>query len=70
MIGGITNGQEMIAAYLRDKFTSPTTEAVIAMADVGEKGVVYTTSNVRENGWWLWQILKAVWFGIGKEKRV
>ncbi|KAB8303354.1 hypothetical protein EYC80_004786 [Monilinia laxa] len=38
--GGITNGLEMVAAYMRQKFPGPAAEAVIAMADVGEKGVL------------------------------
>jgi hypothetical protein len=68
--GGITTGQAMVADYLRDRFTGPATEAVIAMADVGDKRATYSTSNSKETGWWLWQILKAVFLGIGKEKKV
>ncbi|KAK6606348.1 hypothetical protein ACHAPF_004762 [Botrytis cinerea] len=67
--GGITNGLEMIAAYIRQRFPGPAAEAVIAMADVGEKGVSYTNGNTKETLWWLWQILKAVGLGIGKGKK-
>ncbi|KAF7887217.1 uncharacterized protein EAF02_003864 [Botrytis sinoallii] len=67
--GGITNGLEMIAAYIRQKFPSPAAEAVIAMADVGEKGVFYTNGNTNETLRWLWQILRAVGLGIGKDKK-
>ena len=49
----------MVAAYLREKFPGAATEAVIAMADVGDKGINYSTGQTRENVWWLWQILKA-----------
>jgi len=69
-LGGITNGQEMVAAYLREKLPGPVSEAVIAMSDVGEKGINYTTGRAQENAWWLWQILKSVVMGIGKEKKV
>lgn len=58
----------MIAAYIRQKFPSPAAEAAIAMADVGEKGVFYTNGNTKETLWWLWQILRAVGLGIGKDK--
>ncbi|KAF7944533.1 uncharacterized protein EAE97_005166 [Botrytis byssoidea] len=48
VIGGITNGLEMIAAYIRQKFPGPAAEAVMAMADVGEKGVFYTNEKRRK----------------------
>jgi hypothetical protein len=68
--GGITNGQEMVAGYIRQNFPGPVGEAVIAMADVGDKGIDYTKGKSRETLWWLWQILKAVTVGNGKQKRV
>jgi hypothetical protein len=60
----------MIAAYMREKLQGPATEAAIAMADVGDKGIDYPTGLAKENAWWLWQILKSVLLGIGKEKSV
>jgi hypothetical protein len=60
----------MVAAYLREKFAGPAAEAVIAMSDVGEKGINYSTGRIMDNAWWLWQILKSVVLGIGKEKKV
>ncbi|TGO20551.1 hypothetical protein BPAE_0286g00080 [Botrytis paeoniae] len=67
--GGITNGLEMIAAYIRQKFPGPAAEAVMAMAHVGEKDVFYTNGNTKETLRWLWQILRAVGLGIGKDKK-
>ncbi len=67
--GGITNGQEMVAQYIRENFPGPASEAVIAMADVGERGIEYTKSKSRDTMWWLWVILKAVMVGIGKSKK-
>ena len=51
----------MVAAYMRATWPGPTVEAVLKMADVGERGADYTTGQTRENIWWLWQIVKA-WF--------
>jgi putative intracellular protease/amidase len=68
--GGITNGQEMVAAYMRQSFPGPATEAVIAMADVGDKGIDYANGKTAENVWWLWQILKAALIGSRKRKDV
>ncbi|KAH8587373.1 PfpI endopeptidase-like protein [Bisporella sp. PMI_857] len=65
--GGITNGQEMVAAYLREKFPGPLAEAVCAMADVGEKGLEYSTGKVRSNVWFLWLIIRSVF--VGKKEK-
>ncbi|KAF8866388.1 PfpI endopeptidase-like protein [Acephala macrosclerotiorum] len=67
--GGITNGQEMVACYMKEKFPGPATEAAIAMADVGEKGIDYSKGKSAETLWWLWQILKALTTGSSKRKR-
>jgi len=68
--GGITNGQEMVAAYIRENLPGPASEAALAMADVGGKGIDYTTSKPKETLWWLWQILKALTVGNGKQKKI
>ena len=67
--GGITNGQEIVAAYIREKFPGPAAEAALAMAGCGEKGIEYTTSASQDNVWWLWQIVKAAVWGNGKAKK-
>jgi len=69
MSGGITNGQEMVAGYIRDNFPGPASEAVLAMADVGEKGVEYTKSKPRDTIWWLILILKSFIVGYGQPKK-
>jgi hypothetical protein len=60
----------MVAAYIRENFPGPAAEAVIAMAEVGDKGINYTKGKSRDIMWWLWQILKAVTVGNGKQKRI
>jgi hypothetical protein len=60
----------MVAAYIRENFPGPAAEAVIAMAEVGDKGIDYTNGKSRDIMWWLWQILKAVTVGNGKQKRI
>ncbi|KAH6675522.1 PfpI endopeptidase-like protein [Halenospora varia] len=67
--GGVTNGQEMVAAYLREKFPGPVSNSVIAMADVGTKGIDYEHHSMFETVWWLWQIVKASTMGKSKWKR-
>ena len=50
---------DMVAAYIRKTWPGPTAEAVLAMADVGDREADYKNSPARENVWWLWQIMRA-----------
>lgn len=59
----------MVAAYIREKYGGPAAEAVLAIADVGDKGIEYNKSKSRETLWFLWQILKAFAFGNGTQKK-
>ena len=52
----------MVAAYLREKYPGPAVDAVVAMADVGEKGVSYASSKAADTFWWLWLMVRAVTF--------
>ena len=53
----------MVAAYLKEKYPGPLSEAVCAMAEVGDKGEFYDTKVSIENAWWLGQIIRALLFG-------
>ena len=59
----------MVAEYIRENFPGPASEAVLAMADVGQKGIEYTKGKSRETLWWLFQILKALAVGSAKPKK-
>ena len=61
--GGITNGQDMVAAYIRENWPGPTANAVLAMADIGGRNVDYESSKAAEGAWFGWQILKALTMG-------
>jgi len=39
--GGVTNGTDMIAAYLRENFDQQLVKIVCALADVGDRGQEY-----------------------------
>ncbi|ORX93756.1 PfpI endopeptidase-like protein [Clohesyomyces aquaticus] len=70
--GGITNGQDMVAAYIRQRWPGSLSETVCAMADVGERGQYYTVGKTRDTAWWVWNIFRAWSVGLvgggGKEK--
>jgi hypothetical protein len=61
--GGITNGLDMVAAYLREKYPGPLSDTVCMLADVGDRGQEYRTGKVVSNGLWLWAIVRAWWVG-------
>ena len=63
---GITNGQDMVAAYIRDKWPGPTAETVLAMAEVGDRGQEYGSSKAGDNAWWLWTVVRAWMFPYKK----
>ena len=63
---GVSNGQDMVAAYVRNKWPGPTTEVVLAMAEVGERGQEYGISKASDNAWWLWTIVRAWMFPYKK----
>lgn len=59
----------MVAAYIREKLAGPASEAAVRMADVGDKGIEYSTGKPRETVWWLWLILKSFIVGNRKENK-
>lgn len=57
--GGVTTGQDMVAAYIREKWPGPTAEAILAIAEVGERPQEYGSSKASSNAWWLWTVVRA-----------
>ena len=52
----------MIVAYFRERWSGPTIETALAIADVSERGVEYDIGKASDNAWWVWQTLGArVW---------
>lgn len=45
--GGVTNGLDMMAAYVRENFHAPLAELVCKGADVGDRGVEYGTYTLK-----------------------
>jgi len=75
-LGGITNGQDMVAAYLHDLHEHTVTipkelaDLVCAMADVGGRGQDYDNTSAGETAFWLWLIIKSWirgWRGRGQK---
>ncbi|KAL9126342.1 MAG: hypothetical protein Q9217_004588 [Psora testacea] len=64
--GGITNGQDMVAAFIKEKWPGPASEVVCAIADVGDRGVEYGSSQAAQGVWWIFQILRAWLRGLAR----
>ncbi|PGH14261.1 hypothetical protein AJ80_06001 [Polytolypa hystricis UAMH7299] len=57
--GGITNGNDLVAAYIRETFPGPLAEVICALADVGDRKREYETGLARDTGFFVWQIFRA-----------
>ncbi|KAK0731210.1 class I glutamine amidotransferase-like protein [Lasiosphaeris hirsuta] len=68
--GGITNGNDLVAAYVRHspRFPSPVAEFGLVMTDTGDRSQRYETSQTAVTLGVVWQVLKAVFLGLGKKK--
>lgn len=61
--GGITNGNDLVAAYARasQRWPQPVVELGLMLTEVGDRGQFYEQSNVRFTMGFAWQLLRA-WF--------
>jgi hypothetical protein len=60
MIGGITNGNDLVAAYLRATYPSSVAETVCTMAEVGDRPMEFDVGLKRSMLYIVWQVLKAL----------
>ncbi|KAF2732901.1 class I glutamine amidotransferase-like protein [Polyplosphaeria fusca] len=69
--GGITNGMDMVAAYMRHRWADNPRlpETVLAMAEVMDRGESYETGKVRFTAWWVVHILRSWIGGLMKSKK-
>ncbi|KAK4500166.1 hypothetical protein PRZ48_008352 [Zasmidium cellare] len=69
---GITNGHDMVAAYLHSEHakshgvSTQLADLVQRMADVGDRGQEYGNIGAGEGVWWVWLILRSLWRGKGE----
>ncbi|KAJ5198081.1 uncharacterized protein N7498_007198 [Penicillium cinerascens] len=58
--GGVTNGHDLVAAYLRAKYPAPLVNTVLAVADVTPRPVRYQTAALTDTIYVLFQIIRAI----------
>ncbi|KAK2610444.1 hypothetical protein N8I77_003872 [Diaporthe amygdali] len=68
--GGVTNGNDLVAAYCREsgRFPGPVAEFACVMADVGDRPQLYEQSQGAYTVGIVWQLIKAWFLGVGKTK--
>ncbi|KAI3397590.1 hypothetical protein diail_10562 [Diaporthe ilicicola] len=68
--GGVTNGNDLVAAYCRESghFPGPVAEFACEMADVGDRPQTYAKSQGVYTVGIVWQLIKAWFIGVGKAK--
>jgi hypothetical protein len=69
-LGGITNGNDLVAAYARQSrhFPAPVVEMALQMADVGDRPQEYTKSQTVFTAGIIWTLFKAWVWGFRKQK--
>ncbi|KAK3942137.1 class I glutamine amidotransferase-like protein [Diplogelasinospora grovesii] len=68
--GGVTNGNDLVAAYCRQdsRFPGPVCEIGLRLTDVGDRPQKYEVGQTAFTLGVVWQVVKAVFMGIGKSK--
>lgn len=62
--GGISNGLDMVAAYVRDKMSPELGGFVCQMADVGDRGAEYEQGKLGMGASFGWVMLRSWWAGL------
>lgn len=68
--GGVTNGNDLVAAYTRlsGRFPGPVAELGLVVTETGDRPQRYETGKAALTLGIVWQIVKAVFMGWGKKK--
>ncbi|KAJ5692396.1 hypothetical protein N7462_001819 [Penicillium macrosclerotiorum] len=70
MCGGITNGHDLIAEYLRENYPSPLVKTVLAAADIQPRTLQYQTAASVDTAYIMWQILRSLPSSIFRMLRI
>ncbi|OOQ81828.1 ThiJ/PfpI family protein [Penicillium brasilianum] len=60
MCGGITNGHDLVAEYLRENYPAPLVNTVLGAADVAPRPLQYQTTATCDSAFFVWQIIRAI----------
>lgn len=66
--GGVTNGNDAVAAWIREHYPGPLSDLVLAMTDVGDRGQEYGEGKALNTLWWMITLLR-VWLWSGRKSK-
>ncbi|KAJ5472980.1 hypothetical protein N7530_006981 [Penicillium desertorum] len=58
--GGITNGHDLVAAYLREHYPAALVNTILVAADIPSRPAAYATPAMSDTLYILWQVIRAV----------
>ncbi|KAJ5111141.1 hypothetical protein N7532_001676 [Penicillium argentinense] len=58
--GGITNGHDLMAEYLRQNYPIPLVNVILGAADIVPRVIKYPTRPVTDTAFFMWQIFRSV----------
>lgn len=59
-IGGITNGHDLVAGYLREHYPAALVNTILVAADIPSRPPAYATPAMSDTLYILWQVIRAV----------
>ena len=59
-LGGVTNGHDLVAEYLRENYPAPLVNTVLGAADIAHRSLQYQTTATRDSAFFMWQIIRAI----------
>ena len=69
-LGGITNGMDMVAVYMKQRWPGALSDTVLEMAEVVIRPQEYGTGKLGMNAWWVFHIFKAWVGGLTRRKKI
>ncbi|KAJ5154568.1 ThiJ/PfpI family protein [Penicillium coprophilum] len=64
--GGITNGHDLVIAYLREHYPAALVNIILVAADIPSRPVAYASSATGDTFYVLWQIIRALPNAVGR----
>lgn len=71
MTGGVTNGNDLVSAYVRQspRFPAPMAEFGLAVTETGDRAQKYEVGKAMATASALWQIIRAAVMGLTRRKQ-
>ncbi|KXG46090.1 DJ-1 domain, InhA-type [Penicillium griseofulvum] len=64
--GGITNGHDLVIAYLREHYSAALVNTILVAADIPVRPAKYASSATSDTAYVLWQVIRAIPNALGR----